>query len=154
MWADCFEEGGIYSGHGPEAITGGPGLSRAEVLCHIGQESNASPNASLDDSIGDQGWYGRNRESPEEAILRAGMVIGRLKETFGASGEAITIVTHADFKRKLLTQMLDGAVDATSLGALRNTGITKVNFNGERWQLDWFNSVSHLPAKLITAVEH
>lgn len=149
VWADCFEEGGIYSGFGPDAITGGPGLSRQEVISHIGNESMAT----LDATITDNGWYGRNRETPEEAVARATSVITRLATAFATTNQAVAAVIHADFKRKLLVQMLDGSVDANRLGPLRNTGITKVNFDGDRWTLDWFNSVSHLPARLITGIE-
>jgi hypothetical protein len=28
-----------------------------------------------------------------------------------------------------------------------------LNRSGQAWQLDWFNSVTHLPAKLITGNE-
>lgn len=149
VWADCFEEGGIYSGHGPDAITGGPGLTRDEVIAHIGNSSEAT----LDETITHTGWYGRHRETPAEAVARATSVISRLIATFGTKDQAVAVVIHADFKRKLLIQMLDGSVDANVLGPLRNTGITKVDFDGDRWRLDWFNSVSHLPARLITGNE-
>lgn len=149
VWADVFEEGGIYRGYGDEAIEGGPGLTRRDVVSHFGE-----PTAStLDAAIGDAGWWGRHRESADEAVVRATTVARRLVETFGHTNQAIAAVTHADFKRKLLTQLLGQFVDASRLGALRNTGITKVNYDGSHWQLDWFNSVTHLPAKLITGNE-
>ena len=44
----------------------------------------------------------------------------------------------------------DLILDPFQLGPLRNTGITKLNYNGTAtWTLDWFNSVSHLPADLV-----
>jgi len=146
VWADVFEEGGIYRGYGPEAIAGGPGLADADIIGHFHEHAGST----LDPSIGEDGWWNRDRESADEAVVRATAVSKRLIETFGDSGQTVVAVTHADFKRKLLTQMLGQYVDASSLGMLRNTGITKVSFAGERWQLDWFNSVTHLPAKLIT----
>ena len=89
----------------------------------------------------------------EETLARAAAVGERLVETFGESGEPVAIVLHADFKRKLISRMLDGSVDPARLGPLRNTGITKLDYDDQCWKLDWFNSVSHLPAELITAVE-
>ena len=92
-------------------------------------------------------------ETSEEATERAASVEQRMIDQFGSSGKTIAVVIHADFKRKLLATMLDGRVDTRALGKLRNTGITKVDFDGQRWQLDWFNSVSHLPARLVTDQE-
>lgn len=149
VWADIFEEGGIYRGYGPAALEGGPGLARSEVLYHFTEHAGST----LDPSIGHEGWWNRNRESVEEAVSRATSVSKRFIETFGNSGRTVAAVTHADFKRKLLTQMLGQFVDASRLGTLRNTGITKLNYDGEHWRLDWFNSVTHLPAKLITGNE-
>lgn len=150
VWADVFEEGGIYRGHGPEATEGGPGLTRDEVIRHATDDAQS---CTLDESITTAGWWGRERETPDEAIARARNVTARLVETFGSNGQTIVAVIHADFKRKLLAHMLETTADAKSFGALRNTGITKLNYDGQTWQLDWFNSVSHLPAKLITGTE-
>ncbi len=86
-------------------------------------------------------------------MARAAAVAERLMETFGDSGRAVAAVIHADFKRKLLNHLVGGHVDTRALGKLRNTGITKVDFDGSSWCLDWFNSVSHLPAGLITGNE-
>ncbi len=149
VWADVFEEGGIYFGHGPEATSGGPGLSRAEVISHIGDSSKST----LDELITEQGWWGRDRETPEQATIRASQVRNRIVQTFGGSDRSVAMIIHADFKRKLIGRLLDGSIDPHLLGALRNTGITKLNYDGQRWQLDWFNSVSHLPARLITGIE-
>ena len=62
-------------------------------------------------------------------------------------------IIHADFKRKLIRELISGDADPSAFGKLRNTGITKLNLEGGRWELDWFNSVSHLPADLITGNE-
>jgi 2,3-bisphosphoglycerate-dependent phosphoglycerate mutase len=151
VWADVFEEGGIYRGYGPEAIQGGPGLKRSDVIRHATQEPS---NCTLDETISESGWWGgRNRETAEEATRRAIAVAARFMDSFGASGRNIVAVIHADFKRKLLAQLIGGQIDPRAFGALRNTGITKLNYDGSQWQLDWFNSVTHLPAKLITGIE-
>ena len=149
VWADCFEEGGIYPGYGPAATKGGPGLSRADVLSNVGEATSLQ----LDESIGDDGWYGRDRETADEAVVRAAAVVERLIDTFANTGQSVAAIIHADFKRKLLAQMLNGRISTDALGPLLNTGITKVGFDGKQWQLEWFNSVSHLPSRLITSVE-
>jgi 2,3-bisphosphoglycerate-dependent phosphoglycerate mutase len=151
VWADVFEEGGIYPGHGPQATVGGAGLKRSDVIRHLASTAN---DCTLDESIIEAGWWaGRDRETPQQATERARSVKQRLTHTFGSSDKAIVAVIHADFKRKLLAQILGDKVDPCQLGNLCNTGITKLTMEGERFRLQWFNSVSHLPAKLIMGNE-
>lgn len=147
IWHDVFERGGCYLGYGDNNIQPRPGLGRSLIM-------NELPLAVLDETITEEGWWvGKQKETDEETELRADNVINRLIETFGDSGKNIIAVLHADFIRTMLAQMLHPAADANQFGPLRNTGITKVDFNGQRWRLDWLNSVSHLPVKLITGVE-
>ncbi len=142
-----FERGGCFRGYGEQAKQGGMGLGRSQILQLI-------PDAKIDDSIPERGWWGgRDRETDDEAVVRATEVIRRLETTFGDNGQHVVAVIHADFKRQLLIQMLAGLADANQFGPLRNTGITKIDFDGIRWRLDWLNSVSHLPAKIITGIE-
>lgn len=147
VWHGVFERGGCYRGYGDDAKEGGMGLGRSGILRHL-------PCAIVDDTIAESGWWGgRDREQNEEAVERAGQVIARLIATFGTSGQHIVAIIHADLKREMLSQMLRPVADASLFGPLRNTGITKIDFNGKDWRLDWLNSVSHLPARLITGVE-
>ncbi len=147
IWHNVFERGGCYLGYGDNNIQPRPGLGRSVIM-------NELPLAVLDETITEEGWWvGKQKETDEETELRADNVINRLIETFGDSGKNIIAVLHADFIRTMLAQMLHPAADANQFGPLRNTGITKVDFNGQRWRLDWLNSVSHLPVKLITGVE-
>ncbi len=150
VWANVFEEGGIYRGHGPDAVEGGPGLSREEVIRHVVDEA---PQCTLDEVISASGWWaGRPRETADEASARANQVVRQLLNTFD-TGQVVVMVLHADFKRRLLTEMIGAETNPQSFGKLRNTGITKLDHDGNRWQLDWFNSVSHLPVRLITGNE-
>jgi 2,3-bisphosphoglycerate-dependent phosphoglycerate mutase len=147
VWHNVFERGGCYRGFGDEATEGGPGLGGSKIREML-------PGAIIDESILDTGWWvGRQRETHAESVLRSATVIQRLVATYGNSGKHVVAIIHADFKRQLLLHMLEGIADASSFGPLRNTGITKVDFDGNRWRLDWLNSVSHLPASLITGVE-
>jgi 2,3-bisphosphoglycerate-dependent phosphoglycerate mutase len=112
-------------------------------------------DCAIDDSIDEQGWWGgRPQESDQEVADRAERVTRRLIDTFASTQQNVVAVIHADFKRCLLRRMLGGTANPDSFGPLRNTGISKLNYDGERWQLDWLNSVSHLPARLITGNEH
>ena len=147
IWRDVFERGGCYRGFGDEARQGGLGLGRSAILRQM-------PGAIIDETISETGWWdGQDRETDDATEQRATDVIQRLVATFGGSGKHVAAVIHAEFKRHLLVQMLYGVADANQFGPLRNTGITKIDFDGTRWRLDWLNSVSHLPARLVTGVE-
>jgi len=147
VWHDVYECGGCYRGHGDDASEGGPGLGASKIREII-------PGATLDTSITESGWYaGRKRETETEHAARCVTVLDRLIATFGNRGEHIFAIVHADFKRQLLVEILGSAADVTAFGPMRNTGITKIDFDGSRWRLDWFNSVSHLPSRLITGVQ-
>lgn len=150
VWHDVYESGGCFRGHGPDAKEGSMGLGRAQILGHLSRDQDA---CTIDATIGEAGWWGgRDRETDDEAVQRTKRVAKRFVDTFGASGDVVVAVIHADLKRLLLAELLQGIVDPFDLGPVRNTGITKVDFEGSRWRLDWFNSVSHLPAKLVTSV--
>lgn len=147
VWHDVFERGGCYCGFGDSDVEGRPGLGRSSILLEL-------PTAVVDTSISEEGWWsGRAKETEQETLCRAAVVIDRLVERFSGSEKNVVAVLHADFIRTMLVQMLHPTADATLFGPLRNTGITKVDFDGSRWRLDWLNSVSHLPVRLITGVQ-
>ena len=152
LWHDVFERGGCYRGHKPDEFEGAMGLGRSAIERHFQERS---VDVVIDDSVDEDGWWGgRPRESDEDVAKRADLVTRRLVDTFGSRGKNIVAITHADFKRQLLHTMLGNIVNPDLFGPMRNTGISKLNYDGRRWQLDWLNSVSHLPAKLITGNEH
>lgn len=148
VWHDVFERGGCFRGHGPDSTEGGPGLGTSGIHHRLASENGAG--CTIDATIGEEGWwFGNDRETDEEAVDRAKRVTRRFADTFGDSDATVVSIIHADLKRLLLIEMLKPAIDATRLGPLRNTGITKLNFDDGSWSLDWFNSISHLPVNLI-----
>ena len=151
VWHNVFERGGCYRGWNESNFEGALGMGSNEILQTLGDDAR---RATLDDSITETGWWGgKPRETDDEAIERARDVCRRLIDTF-ANEERVMLLIHADLKRLMLTEMLRGDVNVESLGPIRNAGITKVNRIDDRWQLDYFNSVTHLPAKLVTGNEH
>ncbi|WP_161604373.1 histidine phosphatase family protein [Roseiconus nitratireducens] len=151
VWHHVFERGGCFRGHDETNFAGAMGMGRAHILRLLAEfERRCRLEASIDDS----GWWGgRDRETDQEAEQRAKRICDRLLSTF-QNGEVVVLLIHADFKRLMLTEMIGETIDVTGLGPMRNAGITKLNRIDERWQLDYFNSVTHLPAKLITGNEH
>ncbi len=80
-------------------------------------------------------------------------VCRRLESCF-FNGQSVVLLIHADLKRLMLGELLEDQVDVARLGRLRNVGVTKLDWVSGQWQLDYFNSVTHLPARLITGNEH
>ena len=149
IWHDVFERGGCFRGHGPDAIEGGAGLGRSEIMRLINHA-----DCQIDESIQESGWWGsKNRETDDETVARAKQVLKRLTACFGSGNPVVAIITHADFKRCLLNEMIGDVVDLDCIGLLRNTGVTKLVYENARWKVRWLNSVTHLPAKLITGKE-
>lgn len=147
VWHDVFECGGCYAGHPDVGVRGCPGLGRSSIQGEL-------PLATVDDSISEEGWWvGREKETDQETEARAAAVVRRFAETFGDRNASVVAVLHADLIRVMLSGMLHGVADPRQFGPLRNTGITKVDFDGNSWRLDWLNSVSHLPPRLITGIE-
>ena len=166
IWHDVYERGGCFVGHLPDDQRGGLGLGRQKIMEQIlGEPREAAESETeivdavdqclIDESIDQAGWWaGKQRESEEEALQRARLVTDRMIDTFGATGQVVVAIIHADFKRLLLGEMLRTALDTSLLGPMRNTGISKIDFDGHAWRLDWLNSVTHLPHRLITGKEH
>ncbi len=144
VWSEVFECKGCYRGWG-DNTSGGIGFNRQQILRIL-------PGASVCPTIGDSGWW--NERSPEteaEAARRAAIVVDRLLTQFGPTKANVALIIHADFKRLLLGQMLGSAANAEFFGAMRNVGVSLVTWQAGRWQLEWLNSVSHLPARLLTS---
>ena len=151
VWHDLFEQGGCYRGHGPDAREGGPGLGRSAIEQQL---AKSSVTCTLDESIGEAGWWiGKARETDDEAARRAAQVTRRFASTFGTSGKTVIAIIHADLKRLLLAEMLRPRIDPIHFGPLLNTGISKLRYRQDGWALEWLNSVSHLPADLIGSGE-
>lgn len=151
IWHNVFERGGCFRGYDESSFEGADGMGRGEILRTLEEHAD---RCTLDESIGESGWWGgKKRETDGQARQRATEVCHRLLQTF-VNGEVVALLIHADLKRLMLQEMMEGQVDVHRLGPMRNAGITKVNRIGDDWQLDYFNSVTHLPAKLITGNEH
>ena len=148
VWHDIYERGGCFKGFGPDATEGGPGLGRSSVIDYF-----PTGRCIADESISEEGWWlGRQRETEEELPIRARSVADRIEQTYGGSEDIVVMITHAQFERELLKQLVPTA-NVLELGFIKNCSVSKLNNDGDQWQLDWFNSITHMPAKLITGHE-
>lgn len=151
IWHEVFERGGCFSGYHEGNFAGQPGMGRSELVRLLGREAE---RCLIAESIDEAGWWNQpHRESDQEAWQRALQINQKLVQRYQRN-EVVVMLIHADLKRLMLADMLQQRCDVIGLGALRNCGITKVNYQQQQWQLDYFNSVTHMPAKLITGNEH
>ena len=150
VWDNVFEEGGVYRGFGPNAVQGGPGMARSQIF---DQAASMPSLCTIDSSIRESGWWGRPREAPEEAWQRAVAVSKRLAIFARNQEQTIVLVTHADFKCKLLLTLLGECLSQDQVSSLSNTGVTKLTFARDAWRLDYLDSVSHLPPRLVTGTK-
>lgn len=142
---DIVERGGCYRGWQQENWSGAAGFTPHDILSLI-------PDAQVDPRITGSGWWAcKPRESDADALRRACDFKARL-ETFHAPVQKhLAVVTHAEFQRLLLVELLRSqGVAGHHWGAICNAGITCLTYQDQRWQLQWLNSVSHLPHELVT----
>ncbi|HAC89601.1 MAG TPA: hypothetical protein DCF63_03070 [Planctomycetaceae bacterium] len=145
--SDLFEEGGCYSGHLPGMEKGEPGMGRSELCSRY-------PGWNIDPSIAQSGWWGRPFESTQEAIQRAGVVRNWLENEVATKGDHWDVmITHADFKRLLLLELLGaswGQQHDRQLGSLSNAGLTMVEYTEGTWIMHTYNATTHLTGDLLT----
>ena len=144
--SDIFEQGGCYSGWEDGQEVGEPGMCNRQL-------AERFPNWDVDPRIGPNGWWERRAyESLEQATERAGSVAQWLIDEIVPQGGVHALVIHADFKRLLIAALLQERAKEVMpiLGPLNNVGISRFQWQIDRWQLNAFNSTSHLPADFVT----
>lgn len=142
--ADIFEQGGCYRGYLPGEKIGQPGLSQCELALR-------HPDWRIDEDINELGWWrSRQYESLEEATVRARKVTSWINAELSKNGGWHAIVTHGDFKRLLVSELLGLPLDSLRLGPIVNAAISSFSNASGHWEMDWYNSVGHLPIDWIT----
>ncbi len=150
VWDNLFEEGGVFRGFGPLANEGGPGLKRSQIREQV---ASTPMVCTLDPLLTEAGWWGRPRESADQAASRSRDVANRLTLCVSKQNHGVVAVTHADFKRRLLERFL-GRNLATRWGnRLSNAGVTKLQLVANVWKLTYLDEVSHLPPRLVTGTK-
>jgi 2,3-bisphosphoglycerate-dependent phosphoglycerate mutase len=146
--SDLFEQGGCYSGHVDGQERGEPGMGRSEL-------QQRYPSWTVDDRIGDHGWWGHPYESLEQALMRTQQVARWLEEQVVTRCDSLDVlVIHADFKRLLLLELLGKSwTDAHNrqLGPLYNAGMSMLEYTSPGWVLHSFNAASHLARHELSA---
>lgn len=143
-WIDLHEEGGIYL-EDPEtgAIQGMPGKSRAYF-------SRYYPELTIPAEVSEGGWWGRPRESGEEARARAERVLEMLLVRHGESEDHVALVSHGGFYTHFMSALFNLGVEQAYFFALNNTAMTRVDFEDGRIQVTYMNRLDFMPKHLVT----
>src|SRR6056297_153595 len=129
VWHQVFENGGCFEGHEPANHSGAPGLGRTDIrrLAHADEEL-----CIVDDTITEDGWWNQPHRETRQSVVA---------------------ILHADFIRGLVAEMLGPSVSIGRLGPFVNVGVTLLRYQDGQWHLDWLNSISHVPPRLVTGKE-
>jgi 2,3-bisphosphoglycerate-dependent phosphoglycerate mutase len=143
-WEDLHEYGGIYlRDEQTGEPTGLPGRNRAFFEKHY-------PDLILPDSLGEEGWWNRPCEEPEQRLPRAQRVLHDLLEKHGDTDDRIVVVSHGGFYNYLLAAILNMAGREGYRFVMNNAAISRIDFQGKNTWLIYLNRVDFLPKGLIT----
>jgi hypothetical protein len=115
----------------------------------------------IDERISEQGWYhGFQLEDDDQAKDRASRVAhwiaNELTKRVVSPSDSFrpALIIHADFKMLLLEALLCGSQSPSFFDSrpyrvsdFWNASVTQLTWIGQTWQLDFWNSISHLPAE-------
>jgi hypothetical protein len=137
---ELCEQGGCYAGFPPGKLTPQPGLSRKSIETRFG-------NWYLDPAITDQGWWiAEEYESVESASARAERVAHWLETEIAPQGGCHAMVIHADFKRLLVSALVQRSQDA--FDEPWNVSVTTLQWDQQGWRMIAYNQIDHLPVHL------
>ncbi len=140
---DIYEGGGIYLDDKDSGEPVGlPGKNAKELLL-------LSSRLVLPE-INPDGWWNRKYEEREERVSRGKRVLQAILEIHGESDDRIALFSHAAFYNYFMTAVFGLDERLPIWFYLNNTGITRIDFNGQGAALIYSNRTEHLPAELLT----
>ena len=144
IWPDVHEEGGIWldqgDGRGP---IGYPGMTRTEIQAQF-------PGFALPDSITEAGWWNRPFETRESLVCRAARLADDVRRHVAGQESRIAIVSHGTLISLLIQHLLLGQYVPDIRFSNHNTGISRIDFDGDSVMLRYLNRIDHLPMDLVT----
>ena len=143
-WEDLHEEGGIYlTDDQTGQPIGQPGHNRAYFEAHY-------PQLVLPDTLGEDGWWNRPYEEPEQRPIRARRFWHDLIERHGSTDDRVAVVSHGGFYNLLLAALLNLPEKDRIWFVLNNAALTRIDFDADGTGLIYLNRFDYLPAELIT----
>ena len=144
IWLDVHEEGGIWLDHGDgRGAVGHSGLKRDEIEARF-------PGFALPDSITGAGWWNRPFESRDDLVRRAARVADDIRRRIAGWEQRVAIVSHGTFISLLVQHLLLGQYVPDIRFSNHNTGISRLDFDGDSVMLRYLNRIDHLPMDLVT----
>ena len=144
IWLDVHEEGGIWLDHGDgRGPIGQPGLTRTEIEAQF-------PGFALPHSITEAGWWNRPFETRENLVRRAARLADDVRRHVAGPAWRVAIVSHGTFISLLIQHLLLGRYVADIRFSNHNTGISRLDFDGDSVMLRYLNRIDHLPMDLVT----
>ncbi|MCP4418084.1 MAG: histidine phosphatase family protein [Chloroflexi bacterium] len=148
-WEIIHEFGGIFETDAEtDERMGLPGPNRAYFEAHY-------PQLVLPDSLGDDGWWKRPYEDPEQIMPRAKTFLAELQQRHQPT-DRVAIVTHGGFFTAILRNLFSfstfdkGEEENRIWLHANNTSITRLNLEEAYVELVYLNRIAHLPSGLIT----
>lgn len=144
IWLDVHEEGGIWldEGDGRGAV-GHPGLTREEI-------AEQFPGFVQPDAITDNGWWNRPFERRAELVSRSAQVAADVRRRVRQWEDRVAIVSHGTFISLLVQHLLLGEYVPDIRFSNHNTGVSRLDFDGDSVMLRYLNRIEHLPVSLVT----
>lgn len=144
IWLDVHEEGGIWldQGDGRGAV-GHAGLTRGEIEAQF-------PGFAVPDAITEKGWWNRPFESRHDLVRRAARVAEDVRRDIAGQKSRVAVVSHGTFISLLIQHLLLGRYVPDIRFSNHNTGISRLDFDGDSVMLRYLNRIEHLPMDLVT----
>lgn len=143
-WEDLHEVGGIaYRDDETGERFSLPGRNRAYFEAHY-------PDLILPEWLGEDGWWNRPYEERNQRPVRARRLLHDLLDRHGDSDDRVAVISHGAFFSYLMHAILDLPEDPPWWFSLSNTGITRIDFRGERLMISYIDNARHLPRELVT----
>ncbi len=148
-WPAIHERGGLHDEApqtGEAIFVAGPGR---------GFFATEYPHLLLPETLGEEGWWSRPRETPEEWQPRAAGVWQELLARHGGRDDRVALVTHGGFFQSLMSALVgqEPPLNANGLSSwwftISNASITHLEI-GQRTAIRYVNKVDHLPDELLT----
>jgi 2,3-bisphosphoglycerate-dependent phosphoglycerate mutase len=143
-WKELHEEGGIFLDDDSTGESIGlPGRPRRYF------ETRYS-GIILPDELGENGWWDRPRESTEEAMKRAQLVLKNLIRQHGGTRDRVAIVSHGGFYNLFLFNLLGLPLSVELWFTMNNAAVSRFDLHEGRVNPVYTNRIDFLPEELIS----
>lgn len=143
-WLEVYEAGGIFwEDEETGVVSGQPGMGRDFFVKNF-------PQLVLPENMYLEGWYTGGLEPQENKMLRARLFLQGLLEKHGGTADRVAVFSHGGFYSYFMLTLLGKESSNGYWFSINNTGISRIDFDGEHIEVIYTNRTDHLPDELIT----